>query len=143
MSAKKISFLLTSFILSAFIWGFSVQDSKPAKETEFIETVQDIIAGKNIEKSKTFISPEAYVISGAKFENLYDVVSGYNKNIRLTEESSRRMGFFMVKSNEDKTAAFMTCKTVSQNKDQERFHSIVFMKDMKKVWKIVSWHTSD
>lgn len=144
MSVKKFSFLFAWTILSMNLWGFFVGDDWPPKEIEFMDVIQDIIYGRNFENSKKYVSLDAYAVLGTKFELLYDVVSGKNKNISLTEGEDRKIGFYKVNINDEKNAACIMLKTTSQAKDQEHFHTIFLIKDSaKKSWKILSWHRSE
>lgn len=136
--------ILLLFVFLCVVWipnNVSSQD-KSGEFWRLVKTVQDILAGKNVEQTKTTIAEGARLIYGTKFEDLKGVVAGEIRTCSLADESYQ--GVMMnAKTNPSEDMGFLTLKTQTPDKAKVRFHTVVFMKDSTGEFKIHSWHTAD
>ena len=109
---------------------------------ELVETVKDILAGRNLEHAKASIAAGAHLVCGAHFENLERVVSGEASTCSLADTSYRSV-MINAKTNESEDAGFLVLKTVTSDNLNVRFHTVVFMKDSTGQYKINGWHTGE
>jgi hypothetical protein len=106
-----------------------------------LQFVQDILAGKDIAGNGIGISPGAYLVSGNRCENLHGVISGEVKTCTLIEGSSRTATAMALKMNDAEDAAYLRLKTQTGEKADDRYHTIVFMKNSDGRWLVECWHT--
>ncbi len=109
---------------------------------EFKSMAMDIIRGRNLQQAKSSISPDAYVIDGNHYENLWAVVNGEKKECKIIEGLKSQLVFENLNITEKNNAAFLILKTISDGGKKERYHSIVFFRMPEGDWKIRSWHVS-
>jgi hypothetical protein len=102
--------------------------------------VQDILAGKDLAGHEIGISPGAYLVSGNRCENLHGVISGEVKTCTLNEGPSRAAMSIALKMNDAEDAAYLRLKTQTVEKTDDRYHTIIFMKNSDGRWLIESWH---
>jgi len=107
-----------------------------------IQTVQDILTGKNAEQTQTTIVTGARLVYGAEFEDLKGVVAGEIKTCSLADTAYHGV-MVQLKTNQSEDAGFLILKTQTVDKAKVRFHTVVFMKDSTGQLKIESWHTGD
>jgi hypothetical protein len=107
---------------------------------QFVQTVRDILAGKNIEQAQTIIPPGARIVYGARFENLRAVVAGEIKACFLADSSYHGV-MIQAETNPSEDAGVLILKTQKYDTTKVRFHTIVFMKDSTGRYKIHTWHT--
>jgi 6-phosphofructokinase len=107
-----------------------------------IQTVEDILTGKNIDQAKTTIAHGARLVYGTKFEDLRAVVAGEIKTCSLADTSYKGV-MVQLKTNQSEDAGYVILKTQTVDKAKMRFHTVVFMKDSTGQLKIESWHTGD
>jgi hypothetical protein len=136
-----LSFLITVCCLASFSQDSKKQDQY-GKWEPMVQMVQDILAGKNPDKRAIIISPSAYLVSGKHFESLQGVINGENKECSLNEGALRSAVWLHLKVNDPENAAFLILRTQTEKKTDDRFHTVVFMKDSGGQWSIQSWHTS-
>jgi hypothetical protein len=109
---------------------------------QFVQTVQDILAGKNVEQAQSIIPQGAGLVYGARFEDLKSVVAGQIKSCSLADTSYHGV-MIQAKTNPSEDAGFLILKTQKYDTTKVRFHTIVFMKDSTGKYKINIWHTGD
>jgi len=107
-----------------------------------IQTVQDILTGKNAEQTQTTIALGARLVYGSEFEDLKAVVAGKVKTCSLADTSYQGV-MVQLKTNQSEDAGYLVLKTQTVDKAKVRFHTVVFMKDSTGQLKIESWHTGD
>jgi hypothetical protein len=107
-----------------------------------IQTVQDILTGKNAEQTRTSVAHGARLVYGTRFEDLRDVVSGDGKTGSLVDTSYQGV-MVQLKTNQSEDAGYLILKTQTLDKSKVRFHTVVFMKDSTGQLKIESWHTGE
>jgi|WetSurMetagenome_2_1015567.scaffolds.fasta_scaffold11754_3 hypothetical protein len=124
----------------------SIKDSDDAemeKSIESIKTViENILRGKEIEAAKKYIEKNASLIYNTKMVNLYSVLNGEQKDVRLTEGKEAHCVFFNIKINDGGNSAIILWNTELPKKKNKRIHSIVLTKGHAKEWKIIHWHVS-
>jgi hypothetical protein len=108
-----------------------------------VQSIQSVLARKPISSKNISISPNAYVAVGKKFENLRSVVNSESKTSSLKEDSTRCRFQIIVKVNDPGNAEFVTIKTKTKSKTDQRFHSVFFMKDSTAMWNIEVWSVSN
>lgn len=136
-------FLVSSvlFCASADPYRHSSQDEH--KEFwQIVETVRDILAGENIENSRTSIAKNARIIYGTKSANLRSVVAGENKAFLLADTSYHGAALD-AQTNGAEDMGLLVLKTRKIDTTKVRFHTVVFLKDSTGQFKIISWHTGD
>ena len=107
-----------------------------------VQTVQDILAGKNVEQTQTTIANGARLVYGAEFEQLKGVITGEIGTCSLVDTSYHAV-MIRAKTNPSEEAGYIILKTQTVDKAKVRFHTVVFMKDSTGQLKIESWHTGD
>ncbi len=127
-------------------WTGQAKDDKNEDQSKkwepLVQTVQDILGGKNMEQTKQWISAGASLVFDGRLEDLHDVVTGKSTICSLVEQSSSVPASLRLKINDPEDAAYLIMTTQREDKESQRYHTVVFMKDPKGVWKIESWHTS-
>jgi hypothetical protein len=138
-----IVFLLVSVLLcmASMVNNISSQDAH-AEFYKVVQTITDILAGKNTQQALTLIHQGARLVYGARFENLKPVVAGEIKGLSLADSSYHGI-MILGETNPSEDAGFITIKTVKSDTTQVRFHTVVFMKDSTGQFKIHSWHTGN
>jgi hypothetical protein len=119
-----------------------VSQDKHEEFWQFVQTVQDILAGKNVEQAQTIIPRGARLIYGARVENLKGVVTGEIKTCSLADTSYHQVEI-IAQTNPSEDAGFLMLKTVKYDTTKVRFHTIVFMKDSTGQYKISIWQAGD
>jgi hypothetical protein len=119
------------------------EDGQSNKWMTLVQSVQDVLAGKPIRHMNITISPGAYVAFGNKYENMESIITGKSKTCSLKEDSTQSAVRVVVKVNDSENAAFVTLKTQTNQKTNERYHTVVFMKDSTGVWSIETWSVSN
>jgi hypothetical protein len=104
-----------------------------------VQTITDILAGKNIEQAKTIISQGARLVYGVRFEKLKAVVAGEIKGLSLADTSYHGV-MILGETNPSEDAGYIILKTVKSDTTQVRFHTVVFLKDSTGRFNICSWH---
>ena len=108
----------------------------------FVQTVRDILAGKDLEQAQTIIPQEARLVYGARLEKLKAVVAGEIKGLSLADTSYHGV-MIQGRTNPSEDAGFLILKTQKYDTTKVRFHTIVFMKDSTGKYKINIWHAGD
>ncbi len=141
-SQAVVVVLLFVFVPVALSQNTASSASNRDKFLGLIQTADDILAGKNLEQAKTFIRPGARLVSGARYENLLDIVSGNVKGVSLTDTSYH--GIMVAgQTNDSEDMGFFVLKTRTSDTSKVRFHSIVFSKDSTGQYKINIWHAGE
>ncbi len=109
---------------------------------QVVQTVKDILAGKNTEQARNTIAKGASLVYGARFENLRSVVAGEVKTCSLADTTYHGV-MIQAESNPSEDMAFLLLKTVTSDNARVRFHTVVFMKDSTGQFRIRHWQTSD
>jgi hypothetical protein len=133
--------LLVPLCMVSITSNVSSQD-KSEKFYGLVQTVQDILAGKNVEQAQTMIPQGARLVCGVRFEKLKAVVAGEIKTCSLADTSYQGV-MVQLKTNQSEDAGYLILKTQTVDKAKVRFHTVVFMKDSTGQLKIESWHTGD
>jgi hypothetical protein len=142
-----VQYLRTLFLaILCLLFGLttvSQAQDQSAKWEPFVKAVQDVLAGRPIDNKNITISPEAYLVFGSQYQLLRAVVAGEFKTCSLKEEPTRVVVFINMKISDSENVAFMTLKTQTDKKTDDRFHTVIFMKDSVANWNIQTWHTSN
>jgi hypothetical protein len=144
---SRTSDLLALLLLFVLLCMVPIADTISAqdKHEEFWRldrTVQDILAGKNIEQAIATIARGARLVHGVRFEDLKGVVAGEIKTCSLADTSYHGV-MIQAYTNPSEDMGCIILKTQTYDKPQVRFHTVVFMKDSTGQYKIHSWHTGD
>jgi hypothetical protein len=120
---------------------FSAQD--PHEQFwKVIQSVQDILVGRNIEKASATIAPSARLIQGMKYEYLRSVVAGEINTCSLADTSFHGVGI-EAKTNPSEDMGLIVFKTRKSDTTKVRYHSVVIMKDSTGEFKIIAWHAGE
>jgi hypothetical protein len=106
------------------------------------QTVQDILAGKNIEHARTSITKGARIVCGERIENLRGVVAGEIKACSLADTSYHDVGI-VAETNPSEDAGYIILTTKRTNTPEVRIHTVVFMKDSTGEYRIHAWHAGE
>jgi hypothetical protein len=109
---------------------------------KMLQTVQDILAGKNLEQATRTISPGATLICGSRMENLRSVVEGEAGTCALADSSFHGIAV-QGRTNSSEDMGFIVLKTVKADTTVVRYHTVVFLKDSAGDYKISTWHAGD
>jgi len=134
---------ITSICCVTLLTAQNQPKDQSEKWEPLVQAIQDILAGKSIHNTNIIISPSAYLAFGNRYENLKSVVTGESKTCSLKEDSTRATSNLVLKINDSENAAFVMLKTQTNKKNDERYHTVVFMKDSKDIWAIQAWHASN
>jgi protein TonB len=119
---------------------------KSGELSGFIESLKsmatNIIQGRDLNQAKSSVTPEAYVIDGNHYENLYAVLNGEIKSCKVTQGPTAKIEFFQTHLAEDMNSASMVLKAVSADGKRTRYNSVSFARQPGGAWKIMSWHVS-
>ena len=107
-----------------------------------LQTVQDIVAGKNLEQATRAISPGATLVCGSRMENLRSVVAGENATCTLADTSYHGIAV-QGRTNASEDMGFIVLKTVKADTTVVRYHTVVFLKDSAGDYRISTWHAGD
>ena len=102
----------------------------------------NIILGRDMDQAKSSVSPEAYVIDGSQYENLYGVLNGETKICKVVEGASAKINFMTYHLEDDMKSASMVLKSISADGQRTRFNTVLFARQPGGAWKITSWHVS-
>ena len=138
------------FLLPLLVAGFCVSlraTSVVSQEQheqfwKMIQTVQDILAGKNLEQATHAINPGATLVCGARMENLRSVVAGEIATCTLADTSYHGIAI-QGRTNDSEDMGFIVLKTVKADTTVVRYHTVVFLKDSAGDYRINTWHTGD
>jgi TonB family protein len=130
-----------------FRFGISTStNSSPAKRGEFLQSLQSlaskIIQGINLEQVKSSIDPGAYVIDGNHYENLWAVLSGEIKTCQVVDGPNAKINYFNAYATNDMSTVSMVLKSISADGRRERYHTVLFVREPTREWKVKSWHVS-
>jgi TonB family protein len=92
--------------------------------------------------ARTVISPEAYLVDGARFVSLSEALFGKEKGKAFAGESKRQSAFLKISLSEDGTSATMLMKTETAKKTEPHWHTINWVREKGGEWKITQWHAS-
>jgi|WetSurMetagenome_2_1015567.scaffolds.fasta_scaffold294930_1 TonB family protein len=92
--------------------------------------------------ARTVISPEAYLVDGARFVNLNEALFGKEKGKTFEGESKRQASFMKIGLSEDGLSATMLMRTETAKKTQPHWHTITWVREKGGEWKITHWHAS-
>ncbi len=107
-----------------------------------VRTVEDIIAGKNLEQAKNAIVPGALLVRGTDLVNLREVVEGRNPKVSLVDTAQHAV-MIMLKTNKAEDAGHLILKTVAYGSEKLWYHTVTFMKDSTGQVMIESWHAGE
>ena len=105
----------------------------------FVQSVNDILGGKDAAHTQDIIAQRARLIYGTRFESLKSVVAGEIKGLALADTSYHGV-MIEAQTNQSEDAGFLVLKTVKSDPTQVRFHTIMFMKDSTGSYRINCWH---
>jgi TonB family protein len=135
------------FVSIPFRFRLSSDAKGKSKEYDvFIQSLQsiatNIIHGSKLDQAKLSVAPEAYVIDGNHYENLFAVLNGEVKTCKVVEGPGAKIPFMSAYVTDDMTAASVVLKSVSSNGKRERYHTVLLTKQSGGEWKVKSWHVS-
>ncbi len=145
MSRTRKSLLLLPLFILLCIAPDPASPQWPVRRVDFygiVQTIQDILAGKNREQAMDVIATSADLVYGTKLLNLKSVVGGEVKSCTLVDTSYHGV---MIKGQTDpsETMGYILLKTAKRDTAKVRYHSVVFVKDTAGQYKIIGWHTGD
>jgi hypothetical protein len=106
---------------------------------KLLHTVQDILAGKNMEQSLKAIGKGAGLVYGTKQVDLRGVVTGEITTCALVDTSYHGIAI-QGRTNESEDMGFFVLKTQKVDTTVVRYHSIVFLRDSTGLYRISIWH---
>lgn len=115
------------------------QQEKPSKWRPMVQTVEDILTGRNLDRTSVSIAPWAKIVVGSTLEKLHGVVTG--KGTIHIQDTSAIPVSVELKTNDSEDATYLILGTRNTTSLEKRFHTVAFMKDSLGVWKIESWQT--
>ena len=130
----------------------STKETKPEEEANRAETekriesiktvIENILKGTELEKAKKYVGKTALLIYNTKTENLYSVLNGEHKDMRLTEGKGTQCVNFIVNITDGGNSALIVWTSELPKGKNKRIHSIVLSKNSAKEWQINHWHVS-
>ncbi len=118
-------------------------NEKMEKTVESIkENIENILKGTDIEKAKKFVNKNALLVYNKETVNLYSVLNGENKNIRLIEGKDTKCMFANIESYDANSSMLVVWKSGASKGKIERVHTILLSKTSSNEWKVVHWHIS-
>jgi hypothetical protein len=107
---------------------------------KMLQTVQDILGGRNIQQAKAAIGRGASLICGSNVADLTAVVTGESTSCMLADTSYHGIQV-QGRTNTSEDMGFIVLKTVQSDTTRVRYHSVVFLKDSVGHYKIILWHS--
>ena len=137
----NISGLLLIFLSLCMVLNSNSVSSQDEHEEFYriIRTVQDILAGKNVEQALDVVGQGAGLICGARLENLRDVMTGKVPTCSLADTSFHGI-MVQGRTNSAEDMGFIILKMQKSDTTEVRFHTVVFIKDSVGRFKISVWH---
>ncbi len=135
-----------------FRFKLNTKEIKPEEEANRMETekgiesiktvIENILKGMELEKAKKYIGKTALLVYNTKTVNLYSVLNGELKDIRLTEGKKAHCMFFNINISDGGNSALIVWTSELPKGKNRRVHSIVLSKNAAKDWQISHWHVS-
>ena len=145
MSRRKIC-LVSPLVAALFCLTFAANTSPDhdghAAFWQVVQTVKDILGGKNTGQARNSITKGASLVYGTRFENLGSVVSGEVAGCALADTSYHGV-MIQAETNPSEEMGFIVLKTVTAGSGKIRFHTVVVVKDSTGQYKIHHWHAGD
>ncbi len=139
---RSLVFLLVASLCVAFCDTIVMSQDQHEGFWKMIQTVQDILAGKNLEQATRAISPGATLVCGSRMENLRSVVAGETAACFLADTSYHGIAI-QGRTNDSEDMGFIVLKTAKADTTVVRYHTVVFLKDSAGDYKISTWHAGD
>jgi hypothetical protein len=141
---RNIPVFLLLFVLLCTLPGLTpvMSQDKHQGFWRLVQTVQDILAGKNAGQAQTFIPPGAQIIFGSRVANLKAVVAGEIPSCALADTSYHGVGI-NARTNDSEDMGYIVLKTVKSDTTIVRYHTIVFIKDSTGQYKVSSWQAGN
>lgn len=105
------------------------------------EVIRKVFEGKEIEKAKSLVKQDGFIVDGAELHLLLEALDGKDKHHILTDERGRHIVTTQFSMTDDQSSAFMIVVTETKSKSDTRAHSIFFNKNDNGGWQIAHWHT--
>ncbi|RPI06600.1 MAG: energy transducer TonB [Ignavibacteriae bacterium] len=116
---------------------------KMEKAMESIKTtIENILKGTDLENAKKKVSKDAMLIANTKTENLYSVLNGEHKELRLNEGKEAKRTNINVKVYDKGKSALIVWTSELPGKKNKRIHSIMLSLTAENTWQITHWHVS-
>jgi hypothetical protein len=123
--------------------GSDADNAEIKKSVDMIGTIiENILKGKETEKTKRFVSINASLIYKTEIVNLYSVINGENKHIHLTEDKDSKCINMNVNIGDGHSSAIVLWKSKYAQGKKERIHSITLSRTSSNEWQITHWHVS-
>jgi hypothetical protein len=142
MNAPQRFAVLTVLFALAALSASAQRADDTASWQPLIDAAHDVLAGRPIAEAGIRLSPDAYVVCNGVYAHLASVAAAQPDSLAFREDSARVDASLAMKINDAKDAAYLTLKTKAARGGQERFHTVVYMKDAQAQWVIEAWHAS-
>jgi len=143
---------VAAWITIPFRFKLSKKETKPEEEANRAKTeklnesiriaIENILRGTEIEKAKKYIGKAALLIYNTKTLNLYSVLNGEHKDVRLTEGKEVQCVNFNIKITDGGSSALIVLTSERPKGKNKRVHSIILSKSTSNEWIILNWHVS-
>jgi hypothetical protein len=130
----------------------STKEIKPEEEAARAETekridaiktvIENILKGTDLEKARKYVGKTALLIYNTRTENLYSVLNGEHKDVRLTEGKESQCVNCNVHITERGNSALIVWSSEHPKGKNKRIHTIVLSTNAAKEWQISHWHVS-
>jgi hypothetical protein len=134
--------VLAAILALAALPTFAQNADDTSSWEPLLDAVHDVLAGRPVTEAGIRLSPDAYLICNGVYAHLATASTATPDSLRFREDSTRVSASLTMKINDAKDAAYLTLKTKAAEGGDERFHTVVYMKDDKGNWVIEAWHAS-
>ena len=104
--------------------------------------IKDVLSGTNLADVKSFISPDAYIVTNSSFVSLFEALNGRDPEKTFLKERNSRITFWKMTLPNDESSALIVFKTQGEEKKDTRYHSVFVLKTSEGKWQIKHWHAS-
>lgn len=112
----------------------------PHQAEEFMQKVELVFSGD--QSARSTVSPDAYLVDGARFVSLQEAVFGKEKGKCFAGEAKRKKGFMKLTMADDGSSAVLMLRTENAKKGEPRWHTVAWGRENGGEWKVTHWHTS-
>jgi len=134
-------FLFSLVLCLALPLNIATSQEEHKEFWHLVQTINDILAGKDVDHAKSCIAHGARLVDGARFVDLEGALTGNDTTVALADTSYQGV-MIQGRTNPSEDMGFLILKTVKSDKSMVRFHTVVFLKDSTGEFKIECWHAS-
>ncbi len=140
MARWSVIILITIFASSFSVGQDSTARNSCSPSKEALDHLAAIMWEMSFDSIKQYGAPEAYIVSGKRYEHLASVLRGNERAAVIHENSTRKPVWMHIEGNDADDALYVVLKTSGAQPEDVRYHSLVLYKKPAVGWQIYLWH---